>query len=116
MELTTDFNISTSGDSGYTQIVRPVPVTSIEMRDPEMDGTYAEVRVHLADWRTQDHGFIFPDQGFLNQLRDRLKEQGFSEDSVQNLVWAELGLQGPTWATFVGGRIFIQRWLDTVTE
>jgi len=114
MELTTDFNISTSGDGGYTQIVKPLHITRIEMREPEMDGSYTEVRVHLPDWQVGSNGYIFPEPGFLNQIREQLKIIGFSEDSVQNLVLAELGLQGQDYCTFVGGRIFIQRWVDTV--
>lgn len=111
--------IMTSGTGLWSNHVRRVIITELELAYCSDDEEFGELRVHFcpSTWNIDKHGLIYTDDVFLDRLRDAIMERyPFSTGGVNDINYSEQGMQGGSYVSFDVDRQFIKEINEIVEE
>jgi hypothetical protein len=108
-------SLSTNGVGYWTDEQRAVACTGLvvayvaELEDGETEPSFGELRVYFAmdSWDVDQHGLIYTDKGFMDELRDYLTRAGYDASDV---AYSEQGMQGFNYVSLDVGANFLRSW------
>ena len=114
--METTIILNTDGRGLWSQQAKPVIVTGVDCIITKMedeDSLFGElcVRFDPASWNTDKDGLIYTDDLFLEQLRDFLMSQGFTENAIKEVSYSEQGMQGDEYVSLDVSSEFCEEWL-----
>ena len=73
---------------------------------------FTELRVYFntEDWNTSEHGLIYTDPKWIEELRADLVQAGYPPGAVGDIDYSEQGMQGVNFVSLDAGSAFIQAW------
>jgi hypothetical protein len=83
----------------------------MELVGLQEEDSWGELRVYFSGWDAKD-GLIYTDPQWLMELRQYLREDGFSEEAVLALDYSEQGMQGDDYVSLDTKRDFIKAWQE----
>lgn len=98
--------LGTSGDGYWSDVVKEVPVTGLELVQYEEDQEYGELRVYFDTqiWDVNSDGLIYTDSKFAQGLKDLLASMKLGTD----VGYSEQGMQGDNYVSLDAGSEFVQ--------
>lgn len=113
-EIPFDFIMETDGNGLWTDKVKKVKVTTIELdywqKVPEgFDHRWGELRVYFdtATWNIDADGLIYTDKQFMDDLKGCLEVAGLDDSDID---YSEQGMQGDDYVSCDVGNEFINSW------
>jgi hypothetical protein len=105
--------LHTDGRGYWSEEVRAVQITELEVSYINDECNFGELRVHFNtdSWRPCTHGLIYTDKLFMEQLRAWLTSIGFAGEDVS---YSEQGLQGDNYVSCDVGKAFIDSWMANI--
>lgn len=102
--------LSTSGDGYWSNVKKDVFCKTAEVMYISDDYEFGELCVYFDtdSWDTTQHGLIYTDNQFINELSDALIDIGFSEEGVNDISYSEQGMQGDDFVSFDIEGVFIK--------
>lgn len=99
---------TTSGDGYWSEAVKNVRITDMQLGYVADDKEFGELRVYFNtdDWNVNEDGLIYTDSGFYTDLQQFVKEHGL----VVDLSYSEQGMQGDNYVSLDVGAEFISSW------
>lgn len=102
----------TDGSSLWSDEARKVQITGLRVVvdiDEEDEEMFGELLIFFdtQDWNTREHGLIYTDKQFLQDVQNELAERGFSEEAVQDIDYSEQGMQDAHYVSCDVGAAFI---------
>lgn len=115
------FMCETAGDGLWSSEKTIVSLDRLELDPLEYEDepvTFGELRVYfdVRDWHVREDGLIYTDSKFLAELRDSLREYGFSEAGARDVHYSEQGMQGDDYVSCDIGEAFIADWRRLTTH
>ena len=106
--------LQTDGDGLWTEVIKDVKVTHIEVNTWEDEGEvaeYGELRVYFdtTTWNTKEDGLIYTDDKFLEMLKVALFAAGLTGLDVG---YSEQGMQGSDYVSLDVGKEFMEIWRE----
>lgn len=100
----------TSGTGFWSNKVRPVIITKMELSYVNDDEDFGELRVYFDtdSWNTKVHGLIYTDSQWIKELRAFLKSHGYK--GVNGVGYSEQGMQGNNYVSLDVEKAFIDSW------
>lgn len=101
---------NTSGDGYWSSVVNAqVEIVDMEVSYCSDEKDFGELRVifNTDTWNVDEHGLIYTDKLFMQQLREFLKQHGLAGDDVS---YSEQGMQGDDYVSCDMGAKFIRSW------
>jgi hypothetical protein len=90
-----NFVCHTDGKGLWSGIAKAVKCTALEVVGDDGDELFElQIGYHKNSWDVHRHGYIYTDEQFLKELRQELRNLGFSSLAVQSVVYSEQGMQG----------------------
>jgi hypothetical protein len=104
-----NWTVSTAGEGYWSTVALPVRVERIHLGYVNKDLSFGELRVYFdtKTWSVDDHGLIYTDGQWLDELKDQLFLAGF--DTV-DVGYSEQGMQGDDYVSLDVGAKFISSW------
>lgn len=104
-----NFTCNTSGDGLWSEYATAVAVTQLILLCYDEDKEYGELRVcfNTNNWNVQQHGLIYTDTQFVEELCKHLTALGYDASSVS---YSEQGMQGDEFVSFDVEDTFIASW------
>lgn len=104
--------LHTSGDGYWSAEQRAVTITGLCLSYVNDEETYGELRVYFNTdtWDTTQHGLIYTDNLFLQELQVYLNTLGLAGNNVN---FSEQGMQGDNYVSLDVGGDFITSWFAT---
>lgn len=101
--------LHTGGDGYWSEVAKPVTVTSIGLGYIDDEEGFGELRVYFDTdtWNTEEDGLIYTDDNFESELRDALNKAGLAGSDVS---YSEQGMQGDDYVSLDVGKKFINSW------
>ena len=98
--------LQTAGDGYWSERAASVRVTELKMGWIDSEEEYGELCVHFNtdDWRVNEHGLIYTDRQFMQQLQAYCNSIGLAGDSIS---YSEQGMQGDNYVSCDVGEKFI---------
>lgn len=108
----------TGGDGLWSREQREVQTERLELVLFGEDQEYGELRVFFdtKTWDVYEHGLIYTDDTFENNLRALLEEHGFSEKAAQEVCYSEQGMQGEDFVSLDCDATFIKEFADLLNK
>lgn len=105
--------LQTSGGGYWSTHARLVGITSIELVPYDVD--YGELKVYFNTdtWRPDQHGLIYTDPMFKEQLVQWLISLGFAGGDVG---YSEQGMQGDNYVSLDAGEAFVKSYIKNKKE
>ena len=102
--------ILTNGSGYWSEVVKDVKVTHIEVPYIADGNDFGELRVYfsISDWDVHTDGLIYTDNKFETVLKQFLTMHGLESDDVN---YSEQGMQGDNYVSLDVGEDFIKRWI-----
>ena len=103
-----DVVFTTSGDGYWSEAVKNVRITDMQLGYVAEDKEFGELRVYFntSDWDVNVDGLIYTDSGFYVDLQEFIKQHGL----VVDLCYSEQGMQGDDYVSLDVGAEFIASW------
>ena len=107
--------LQTAGDGYWSNVAKDVAVERIALNycNDEMDFGELQVYFNTASWDVEQHGLIYTDSLFLEQLRDVLTLAGLDASDAD---YSEQGMQGNNYVSLDVGEAFINSYTNIVGE
>lgn len=102
--------IKTDGSGLWSTRATTVDTISLEVSVTRYEGeTWGELRVYFNtdSWDVSEDGLIYTDDGFIEQLRDKLRMIGLPGEDAG---YSEQGMQGDNYVSLDIGSEFIEAW------
>ena len=98
--------LHTDGHGYWSNTATAVRVVGFELGYVNPEGDFGELRVYFDEntWNTDDHGLIYTDQRFAEELRAWLTELGYASADVH---YSEQGMQGEDYVSLDCDAAFI---------
>ena len=102
--------LSTSGDGYWSSAKKDVFCKMAEVAYISDDYEFGELRVYFdtGSWDTNQHGLIYTDNQFIEELCDSLIDIGFTLEGTNAIDYSEQGMQGHDYVSFDIKGAFIQ--------
>lgn len=99
---------TTSGDGYWSEAVKNVRITDMQLGYVNEEGDFGELRVYFNtdDWDVNTDGLIYTDAGFYADLQQFIKQHGL----VVDLCYSEQGMQGDDYVSLDVGKEFLDSW------
>lgn len=99
---------TTSGDGYWSEAVKNVRITDMQLGYVNEEGDFGELRVYFNtdDWDVNTDGLIYTDAGFYTDLQQFIKQHGL----VVDLCYSEQGMQGDDYVSLDVGKEFLDSW------
>ncbi len=100
---------TTSGGGYWSNLVRNVRVVDMTVPYVNDERDFGELKVYFdtADWDVNEHGLIYTDHGFMEDLRAFLTAHGLPGSDVE---YSEQGMQGDDYVSCDVGGEFLTAW------
>lgn len=107
--ITFNTELNTSGDGYWSRHRCCVRTTKLELAYENKEGDFGELRVYFdtTGWNPEQHGLIYTDTLFLQELRTELSKIELDGDDVD---YSEQGMQGDNYVSCDVGAKFINSW------
>ena len=104
--------LNTAGDGYWSTASLPVKVTRLSMPYIDDDSRFGELCVHFdtQTWDCNQHGLIYTDCRFMNELNAALVAAGFSAAAAADVTYSEQGMQDISYVSCDAGEVFIKEW------
>lgn len=91
-----------------------VEVTKMTVPYVNEEEDFGELRVYFDPtfWNIREHGLIYTDNQWLDQLRELLVEILFSRGAADDVDYSEQGMQGENYVSLDVGKPFLDEWLE----
>ena len=88
--------LQTSGDGYWSNVKKSVKTTELKLGYEDDDGGFGELRIYFdrRTWSPEQHGLIYTDRQFMQELRAALVKAGFSKAAAKDVDYSEQGMQG----------------------
>lgn len=108
---TIDAILHTGGNGLWSDCQRDVRVTGFKVPYVNKEKTFGELRVYFdtATWSTREHGLIYTDMLFIEELREFLDWHGLAGYDIS---YSEQGMQGRDYVSFDIGVDFLKSYFD----
>jgi len=95
--LSVNKSLNTSGCGYWSQVVKSVKVTGLDLGYVNEEGDFGELCVYFdtESWNVNKDGLIYTDKKFLEELKTFLAEQNLGTD----VTYSEQGMQGDTYVS-----------------
>jgi hypothetical protein len=99
---------STAGDGYWSNVSKDVEVTDMQLGYVSDEQDFGELRVYFDTdtWDVNEHGLIYTDSKFKQDLMQFVKQQGL----VVDLCYSEQGMQGDNYVSLDVGAEFLDSW------
>ena len=106
-------SFSTDGKGLWSNVVKLVQVTSLDLGYESDEGDFGEVRVYFdtTSWNVNKDGLIYSDNNFLKEFKNYLAEQYLGTD----VSYSEQGMQGDIYVSLDCGPKFINSFKNLIT-
>jgi len=103
-------SITTDGSGYWSEDIVTVSVTHLQVPYINEEETFGELCVYFntKTWCIDDHGLIYTDQKWLNELCDALAERGYD---TSDIGYSEQGMQGDDYVSLDVGEKFLASWI-----
>ncbi len=103
--------LQTAGNGYWSNVQRSVEITHLQLAytNDELDFGELRVRFNTNTWDVNQHGLIYTDSLFLEQLKDLITAKGFDASDV---TYSEQGMQGDNYVSCDVGECFINTFMQ----
>lgn len=99
---------NTCGDGYWSNVAKAVTIVDMQLGYVNDEGDFGELRVYFnSSWNVNDHGLIYTDSQFEQELQDFLNEHGIDGSDVE---YSEQGMQGDNYVSLDVGKKFLASW------
>lgn len=90
-----NFVTNTSGDGFWSNVVKTVRITRVELAYVSDEGDFGELRAYFdpAEWDVENDGLIYSDMGWKHSFLTCMETLGFSTDAILAINYSEQGMQ-----------------------
>lgn len=101
--------LQTAGTGLWSRERRNVKLTKMAVGYVADEGNFGELRVVFdrRSWNVDNHGLIYTDEQFLEELQEFLKRNGYASKDVD---YSEQGMQGLDYVSLDIGEKFLKSW------
>jgi len=101
--------LNTDGTGYWSSTAKAVGIVDMQCSYDTDDKDFGELCVYFntQDWDVNEHGLIYTDKQFMNELREFLTAQGLEGADVS---YSEQGMQGDDYVSCDVGEKFIASW------
>jgi len=104
-----DFKLNTDGKGYWSDAIKEVTVTKIELEYDLNEPEHGELCVYFdtETWNVAEVGLIYTDKQFMDELRGALEVTGLNDEDIS---YSEQGMQGNDYISLDVGKKFIESW------
>ena len=115
IQLSNPVTLHTDGKTSYwSKHAADVQITALNVPYISEDNEFGELRVYFNEdsWDVNQHGLIYTDKTFINELAAFLTSMGIAGDDVS---YSEQGMQGDDYVSCDVGGKFLASWKKKFT-
>lgn len=104
--------LHTDGTGYWSDIAQTVKTTKLTVPYIDDEDSFGELRIYFdtKTWNCNEHGLIYTDRLFLQELRAALIAAGISSDAAEDVDYSEQGMQGDNFVSCDVGEYFLKEW------
>ena len=104
--------LQTSGDGYWSNVKKSVKTTELKLGYEDDDGGFGELRIYFdrRTWNCEQHGLIYTDKRFIEELRAALVNEGFSKAAAADVDYSEQGMQDERYVSCDVTGVFLRAW------
>jgi hypothetical protein len=114
IDLKEDVKLNTDGSGLWSGRAAAVDVIRLLVPYVNEEETFGELRVYFDEdsWNVREHGLIYTDRVFAEELRQLLESVYFSPEAADDMEYSEQGIQGDNFVSLDAGKHFLTEWLE----
>ncbi len=105
-----NFVTNTSGDGFWSDKVKTVRITRVELAYVSEEGNWGELRAYFdtKDWDVENDGLIYTDSAWMGSFMICMSTLGFSDTAIDDISYSEQGMQEVDYVSMDVGEQFIK--------
>jgi len=105
-----NFVTNTSGDGFWSDKVKTVRITRVELAYVDDDLGFGELRAYFdpAEWDVDNDGLIYTDSAWMVSFMNCMSTLGFSDTAIDDISYSEQGMQEVDYVSMDVGENFVK--------